>query len=326
MFKRLSAIILMLCISLASSAVFAEESGKSQLFNQLNTAMETYTSKVANIQKPEAFSGIVDCYDRAKVQNIYAYTNFIYSQGFNTSEMQIVNRILAKGTTIQSLIEVYNFWLTTDESFDMIERICELEDEYFSEYWYEDAFNKLTNYEHGELSVEDIVNYRADGITTDEILAANVMSRKKGQNIVAILDAHLEGNTLEKQIVSLYGVSEISQEETLFSAVKSIAESSKRQNTQFSTLRLSEKTEEFAKIISDKVKSDMQRLNITEETPQDVFSDYNALRNSGYPINVQKALMNKGYTPEEIEKSVQFLDMGIHEAVKKAREMVNNEE
>ncbi len=321
MLKKIITLVIAICIITSTATAFAKE---ESLYTEMQNIIEGYTAKIS-IQKPEAFSGIINCYDRAKTQNIQAYISFIYKEGFNASEMQIINRVLANGTTVQSLIEVYNFWLTTDESFDMIEKICALEDRYFSEHWYEDAFNKLTDYDHGELSVDDIINYRGQGITTDEILTANVMSRKAGQNIVAILDAHIDGNTIESQIAVLYGVTELSDEESLFSSVTAIACKSKRQNNQLFALKTGERAEEFANIISDKVKSEIKRLGITEDNPEDAFSDYEALKNSGYPINVQRALMNKGYTPEEILKSAQFTQDTLHEAAKKAREMIKNE-
>ena len=102
-----------------------------------------------------------------------------------------------------------------------------MENSYFSEYWYENAFNKLTNYAHGVLDGDEIREYQELGITTDQILAANVMCRKNGQNIHTILDAAASGNTIEAQAQAIYGRELARDEGTLFNAVTELAKASR---------------------------------------------------------------------------------------------------
>lgn len=291
--------------------------------------LEKKLAKKTKLKKAKDFKSIMDCNDKAAYNNVSEYVSFTCKNDFTDDRLDVINRILESGTTIQSLRQVYEFWLTTDEDFSMIEQICALEDTYFSEYWYEKAFNVLTNYEHGALSGAGLKEYQDAGITTEEILAANVMCRKQGQNIYDILDSVLAGNSIEQKAMALYGVDTIPEGVSLFSAITEIAKSGKA-SVEAITL-MAEETEEaieqdeiFFEVIEDKINEELASLEISE--PQnDYQSDYEALKNSRYPISVQIALLNKGFTPQEIEKSANILNWSYYESAKQAREMLKNE-
>ncbi len=319
MIKKILALFISICVFASVLTVFANEDTKITASSNTNVA-GNYISKLTNLKKPEEFSGVVDCNAKAKIQNIYAYTEFIYQNNFTFEEMEIINRILGNDTTVQSLAQVYDFWLTTDEDFDMIEKICALEDEYFSEHWFESAFNTLTNSEHGELDGNEVIDYLSKGITTDEILAANVMSRKKGQNIHTILDSHLAGYTIESQIETVYGA-KFTSEETLFAFVTTLSKNSRKP----SQLRTSTELNVLRDFINTRAQQEISRLKISAETPENAFADFEALKKSGYPVSVQKVLLNKGYTPQEIEISAKLNEFNLNKAAKKAREMIKNE-
>ncbi len=322
MTKKILALIISVCILSSTSTVFAfeETTNFDSAHKKVANSVGNYISQLKNLKKPEEFSGVVDCNARAKVQNIYAYTEFIYQNKFTFEEMEVINRILENGTTVQTLAQVYDFWLTTDEDFEMIEKICALEDEYFSEYWFENAFNCLTNHEHGELDGNEVMEYVSKGLTTDEILAANVLSRKAGQNIHSILDSHLAGYTVQSQIETLYGA-KYNSEETLFSFATSLAKSTKKP----SVAKAVTEVNILKNIISTKAQEEISRLKISSEIPEDDFSDFEALKNSGYPLGMQKTLLSKGYTPQEIEISAKLNEFNPNKAAKKAREMLKNE-
>lgn len=327
MTKIILALLLAISILFPSASAFAQETDNTYsnaVYNKMEDAIKTYISQTPNLKNPEDFPVIFECCDRAKYENVSAYISFIYENRFTPSQLQVINRILESGTTIQSLMQVYDFWLTTDEDFEMIEEICALENVYFSEYWFESAFNKLTEYKHGELNGEDIIHYQNAGLTTDQILAANVMCRKNGKNIFSILESHLMGNTLENQAKALYGVDSLPTEGSLFNRVSSLAKDTKRNNMFFSIESKSGQNDVLIELVKNKINREISRLKI-DNKETNAIEDYQTLCNTKYPLSVQKSLINKGYTPQEIAKSWEISGNNLFQSAKLAREMMKNE-
>ena len=289
-------------------------------------------SKKINLKKPEEFASIMACSPRAMYENVSDYTAFVCEYNLTDAQLEVINRILDKGTTIQSLIQVYKFWLTTDYDFTMVEEICALEDKYFSEYWYESAFNDITEYTHGVLTIEDINNYRNMGISTDEILAANVLCRKEGQNIFNILDGVCNGVSIEQQVIEIYGVDVLPESDSIFKSVSEVAESTAHI---FNTLTADISfdggvlnKEEISRVnfavVSQKIDTELERLMI-QVPEQSVEDDYITLNSTPLPISIKRALLNKGYTPEEIQKVALSHETNLNKAARNAREAVKNE-
>lgn len=149
---------------------------------------ENFT-QISHIDPIENFVCIMNCCDEAKYGNISAYVRFMCENNFSAGQLSEINNILKSGTTVQSLAQVYDFWLTTDEDFSVISEICSLENKYFGEFWFEDAFNYITDNEHGVLTRSDVRDYMSKGLSADQILAANTLSRKEGQNVSDILNS-----------------------------------------------------------------------------------------------------------------------------------------
>jgi len=131
--------------------------------------------------------------DYDEYQNILSYAVFLAENEFEPHEIEYLNTLLEEGYSEGVIIEIYEFWKTTDEDFSMIGDLCKLSDSMYGINWVENAFNKLTNYSHGVLSVEDIEKYYEQGITYEQICSANILSRKKGNTIQGILDEILSG-------------------------------------------------------------------------------------------------------------------------------------
>ncbi len=337
------AIISLILIVVTISGVYAS----STIFDAYNTYIDEKISETistdalaqtvnenlktnSSIKNAEYFKSIMDCCDTAQYENVASYVSFICENTFTLEQIKIINKILEKGTTIQTLNQVYNFWLTTDEPFSMVEDICACEDRFFSEFWYEDAFNHLTENVHGELTGEDVRAYIEEGITEDDILTANVLSRKEGQNINKILDRVKDGEKIEDIICEIYNVKNLPEEKTNFKKVSKLSQLKKYSfsknilnsdniNTHIETLRQS-----LGTVILDKIYDETQRLNITvPETSEDLYDDI--LNETGLPLTTIRALLNKGFVAEEIIKSREYKDMYIYDAIKKAREDLKND-
>lgn len=289
-------------------------------------------SKKINLKKPEEFVSIMACSPRAMYENVSDYTAFVCEYNLTDAQLEVINRVLDKGTTIQSLIQVYKFWLTTDYDFTMVEEICALEDSYFSEYWYESAFNAITGNIHGVLSAEDINYYRNLGITTDEILAANVLCRKEGQNIFDILDGVVNGVDIETRALEIYEIDSLPGEESLFKSVTDVAESTVRTfsasaiyTDELNVMLSKEEVSALNDIaVSEKVATELKRLNLSD-TAKSYADDYYTLNSIPLPISIKRALLNKGYTPEEIQQVAFSHETNLNKAARNAREAVKNE-
>ena len=304
-----------------------KENTQEIVLNTVELRLRGYTK----LKKPEEFKSIIDCSSRAAYGNVSDYTAFVCEYNLTDAQLEVINRILDKGTTIQSLIQVYKFWLTTDYDFTMVEEICALEDSYFSEYWYESAFNAITGNIHGVLSAEDINYYRNLGITTDQILAANVLCRKEGQNIFDILDGVCAGITINQQAMEIYNVDALPEAVSTFKSVTELAESvalaipATTDAMVFSRALSKEETLRVNyEVVSEKVTTELERLNIPEpeETLED---DYHTLNSIYLPVSIKRALLNKGYTPEEIQKVAMSHETNLNKAARNAREAVKNE-
>ncbi len=333
-------IFLLMCISNVVSASKTQiDRNESMLKLQdtdilTETISKSITSKnkeLINFKSADFFSTITDCCERAKYKNVSDYIKFIYENNLSFFEIETINKILLKGTTIQSLSQVYDFWLTTDESFDMIEEICALEDNFFGEYWYEDVFNYLTNNSHGVMTIADIEEYRDKGVTDDEILTANILCRKKGQNIYDILESSLNGLAVSEQAKQLYGLTELPKADTLFDSVNQVLKQRKYSVplvlnlvdvNKYDILNIWE--QKLNELVEEKVSEELKKLDITVADIS-VYEDMETLKKSMYPVGVQNALLNKGYTPREIEISASIPTRNLNKAIKSARRIAKNE-
>lgn len=319
--KSIIIAIVLICITATVTAAleYHETAVTANLSNTVKTIIEDYTSETSNLKSPEHFKSIVNCCNEAAIENISAYINFIYQNRFNNSELKIINRILESGTTIQSLEQAYEFWLTTDEDFEFIEQMCLIENEFVSEYWYENAFDVLTQSQHGTLEADEILYYQNCGITLDQILAANIMSRKEGQNIKNIIEQFQSGLSVESVAKSIYNISEFPKAESFTQAVTILAENSKKPD-----IYTTGQKNELQKIVREKISTITKKLSLIPSKAK-VENEFELLEDVQYPANIQIALLNKGYTPSEISKASRLSEKDIITSVKKAREILKNE-
>jgi len=330
------AAIVVISTTVLAANIIVENNINNQIDEITSVAtVETQINKnleISAIKNAEEFKSIIDCCDEAKYENICEYVSFLCENSFDKEEIKIINRILEKGTTIQSLKQVHEFWLSTDEDFSIIEEICELEDVYFSEFWYEDAFNRITNDVHGVLSSEDIEFYQEKGVSIDEMLSANVLCRKEGQNIFDILDRVSEGERIEKIAEEIYDIANIPDADTKHEKVKMLAKAKKYKISSglFGSKKvnlsdvISQIENSYLKVIKDKINAEIKRLEISKpknslQEEQEILDDIDL------PISMLNALTNKGYTLHEIQIIPDQHKEDIYDAVKAARRQLKDE-
>ena len=277
------------------------------------------------LRSAETFDSISECNETAQYHNVSVYVAFVEENSFTPEQLKVINNILDKGTTIQSIAEVYDFWLTTIEPFEIVEEICALEDKYFSEYWYENAFNELTDDRYGVLNSDDIDMYKEKGISPDEILTANVLCRKGVYTITEILDMVADGQDIETIACEIYGVDALPEAQSSFEKIK-LTEKAKKykintlsaENNALDIQSIETVETEHQELISEKTEVELQRLNL--DIPRENQEDIEAMYNTGLPAGVLRALENKGFTPAEIALVPEMDTDDIFEAAKMARE------
>lgn len=134
-----------------------------------------------------------DITEEDKLKSIEEITYAMQSMCVSEEMMVYLNSLIKEPADVQRVIEVYSFWLDTDTDADMIGRIMEQKemDEYL-EYWYEDAFNQLTDYQNGSLTYDDVKAYYEAGLTIDDMLTANKLSRKGKYTVQELCERKLE--------------------------------------------------------------------------------------------------------------------------------------
>ena len=330
-------VLVLMVVLIASVVTVALASGivsdnLAQIFNpsseqkiDVSNAEAIAQTNIAKAKSFNDFSSIVNCGNEAKCNNVSSYISFMTSHTFTDKQLSVINQVLDNGTTIQSLIQVYDFWTTTDEPFSMIADICGLEDKYFNLYWYEDAFNEITENSHGVMELKDIKEYNQKGITNDVIMCANVLSRKKGQNIYNILDSVAEGKTIEKIACDIYKISELPEADTLYEKIM-LVNCAKGYGIDIKTKKLETVVQnvkaEIDSVADKSIKAATSDIKVQEYDENELFEQ---IENSNmHPKQIQ-ILYNKGYTTKEIYLVSQNETEDYFACAKKVRGGLKNE-
>ena len=207
--KRMKFVVLCSSVVFATSAVafavrggiFTGDGGGSEYIASSDAAEAVSMSDVLTDNIAESIDAVSEYVSGFNMSDltyeqyieIESYIYFMTKNKLTDSEIQTVNRIIDKGTTVATISSAYDFYLTTSEDFSIIEDICALEDSYFGKYWIEDAYNAVTKSRHGVLNREDINRYLDSGLTYEDIRYANILCRGGEMTISEILDAKKDG-------------------------------------------------------------------------------------------------------------------------------------
>ncbi|MBO5369419.1 MAG: hypothetical protein J6B23_01940 [Clostridia bacterium] len=126
--------------------------------------------------------------------SIEAYIVFMLKHSPSADEISQINSILKSGTTIHTLSQVYDFYLTTNDDFSIIAQIAALEDQFWGKHWIESAYNRITENSHGVLDKDDVEHY-AETLNREDMEYANLLSRKGVYNVYELLDKRVNGES-----------------------------------------------------------------------------------------------------------------------------------
>lgn len=120
----------------------------------------------------------------------YAYVVQIYNK--SADEMNYIDSLIYGGADIEDIINIYKFWLTTNETIEIVGEIYNIKNEISDKFWIEEAFNQLTENKHGVLNSGQIKEYTDKGLVLPDIKTANILSRKGVYTINDILELKLK--------------------------------------------------------------------------------------------------------------------------------------
>lgn len=144
----------------------------------------------------------------------YLYLRDVY--GLSNQELEYIAGLIIGGAEPSGIMEAAYFWLDTCEDISIIEQIYNKKSEYEGgKFWVENAYNDVTEYIHGELSVDDVNYYFESGATAADIQNANILSRSGVYTIQQILDRIIGGETIIDVMNDVYGTN-ITQPVSLF--------------------------------------------------------------------------------------------------------------
>ncbi len=157
---------------------------------------------LANQEGLDKFAQLVQVLD-ATVENPVTYNEILYNykyieKVYRLSETQLdsIADYIIQGADAEDILGICYFWLDTNEDIGLIGDIYAQKSEFCqSEYWIEDAFNKVTQNKCGVLTADEIKDYLQQGCTKEEIGLANKLCRKGIFTIQEILNKVLEGKS-----------------------------------------------------------------------------------------------------------------------------------
>ncbi len=129
---------------------------------------------------------------------VETYTLFKARVKPTEEEFDVVYDFISDGMRVSDIAAACRFWETTNDDISVLREICSRNENYDMSkdlYWYEDAYNEITDYVHGVLDEEDVKSYVEKGLTTEDMSIANVLSRKGVYTIKQILKLRLNNRT-----------------------------------------------------------------------------------------------------------------------------------
>lgn len=110
------------------------------------------------------------------------------------SDMEYIADLIISGCDPTEIINLTYFWLDTNEDISLVKSMYDLKGEYEGKKnWYGNAYDRVTDCKNGSLTVDEVQEYMKNGVSDENILFADKLSRKGVYTINQILDKHCSG-------------------------------------------------------------------------------------------------------------------------------------
>ena len=225
--KRKITIITILIIILTGFCVFAVSSIVDNLSNASDVIIPELSVKQSFVMKE---------LEKAKksgesVQNqVEYYAYFVSVLQPTEEEKEYIDGLIKDGYDAEALVKIFDFWRYTSEDMNIIEKAYESRPyDLDVSYWVDEAFIQLHKdgsavTEYGNLSVEEVKAYLAEGIKPEEIRAADKLSRKGVKSTEKILEEKKNGSSWYNIADEIYGIQSDETDLAEFSVIDNLNE------------------------------------------------------------------------------------------------------
>lgn len=225
--KRKITIITILIIILTGFCVFAVSSIVDNLSNASDVIIPELSVKQSFVMKE---------LEKAKksgesVQNqVEYYAYFVSVLQPTEEEKEYIDGLIKDGYDAEALVKIFDFWRYTSEDMNIIEKAYEYRPyDLDVSYWVDEAFIQLHKdgsavTEYGNLSVEEVKAYLAEGIKPEEIRAADKLSRKGVKSTEKILEEKKNGSSWYNIADEIYGIQSDETDLAEFSVIDNLNE------------------------------------------------------------------------------------------------------
>ena len=208
--------------------------------------------------------------------DIESYITFMIKHTLTSDEIAVINSLVESGTTMQTVENIYDFYLTTNDDFSIISKIAALETTFWGDHWIENAYNYITGNAHGVLNLEDIKEY-SNHLSIDDITYANILCRKGVYNIREILDKVQSGESWDNITDEIYS-SVHTKSKLSGSALERATYFLKLSSSSLNYSSAPMQTYNFAKTLS-RCESDLSTFRITAEN---IVQDHETIKQKYY--------------------------------------------
>ena len=121
------------------------------------------------------------------------YALFKVTSRPTAQELDILVQVLQQNLSLEQAMDIYRLWTTTASSSDLMVQIAQYYQPEMEQmpFWTHDAYNSITG--NKALNREEIQAYLDQGLTQEDILVADELSRRQVYNIDQILALKQDG-------------------------------------------------------------------------------------------------------------------------------------
>ncbi len=214
--------ITIVALTIITTAVYAVNNTKIETSEKTTEIVENKLSELS-LEKNQELKSIVTSLKARKQtpdefhKSMANYATFVQIYQPTKTEQKYITELVTEGYELDKLIEIYKFWLDTDEDIELIKKIYNAYDPINEEednHWVEEVYNQITENKYGVLNREQIHAYYEKGLTRDDIITANRLCRLGKNTITEILDKRVSGTAWAEIIEKNYAKSTKKQTQT----------------------------------------------------------------------------------------------------------------
>ncbi len=152
-------------------------------------------------------------------EDVEAYAHFLADLYPTEEEIRYIDGLIGEGYDAKAVVEIYEFWQDTQEDLSIIEEVYAYRPTEEVKHWVDEGFIKLaaqgkTKTQYSNLSVEEVKAYYESGISYEDILTADKLSRHGTKDINHVLSMKRENASWYEIIDDVYTLSPPERKQT----------------------------------------------------------------------------------------------------------------